>query len=78
MGEPGEAIAGVQAHRRFTEAEMNHSPNVAAVAVVIIVNWILAHVANDWVLPQEVQSAVQALITVWLGWWLAKRAEAKE
>ena len=57
---------------------MNHSPNVAAVAVVIIGNWILAHVATEWVMPAEVQSAFQGLITFAAGAWLARTANPKE
>lgn len=57
---------------------MNHSPNVAAVALVIIGNWFLAHVATEWVLPPEVQTAFQSLITVGLGWWLTRPAKTPE
>lgn len=42
---------------------MTQSPNVAAVAIVIIANWIIAHVATEWVMPTEVQAAFQGLIT---------------
>ena len=42
---------------------MTQSPNVAAVAIVIIANWIICHLAPDWRLDPEVQTAFQGLIT---------------
>ena len=34
-----------------------------ALSTVVILNWILAHLENDWTMPPEVESAFQALLT---------------
>lgn len=54
-----------------------------AVALVVILNWVLAHEANAWTMPSEVQSAFQFILgltmagVIWLamawGASLAKR-----
>lgn len=51
----------------------NHTGSVAALALVVIINWLIAHLATDWVMPPEVQSAVQTLISVTLTAWLLRR-----
>lgn len=43
----------------------SNTGNVTAMSVVIIINWLLAHLETSWVMPPEVASAAQALI-VWL------------
>lgn len=47
----------------------SHVQNIVAFAFVVIANWILAHLANSWVMPSEVQSAFQTLIGVSVGAW---------
>jgi hypothetical protein len=59
----GTAAAGV----RSTE-------DIVALALVVIENWLLAHLLPSWVLPSEVQSAEQTLITVGVAWWLSRAA----
>lgn len=41
-----------------------HTGNVVALGVVVILNWIIAHLANSWTMPPEVQSALQTLLAV--------------
>jgi hypothetical protein len=43
----------------------SNTGNVTAMSVVIIANWLLAHLNSAWVMPPEVASAAQALV-VWL------------
>lgn len=56
----------------------NATENAAAVAVVIIANWLISHLANSWAMPSEVQSAAQALIVVSLGGWFKARWTAAQ
>ncbi len=51
--------------------------NATALAAVVMANWILAHVATDWVMPQEVSGAAQAIILAGFGAFLARRRAAK-
>lgn len=55
--------------------------NTLALALVVFVNWLLAHLANDWTMPAEVESSVQAGVTVLLGahfqWREARKAQAE-
>lgn len=53
-----------------------NSAHAAALAIVVILNWLLAHLATDWAMPPEVQSALQALISIGLMRALAPRAES--
>jgi hypothetical protein len=48
--------------------------DIVALALVVIENWLLAHLLPSWVLPSEVQSAEQTLITVGVAWWLSRAA----
>ena len=55
---------------------VTHTGSVVALALVVILNWFLSHLATSWAMPPEVQSAVQTLIsiavTAWLGWLAAR------
>ena len=44
--------------------------DIVALALMVILNWLLAHLLTNWVLPPEVQSAFQTLITVAIAAWL--------
>lgn len=48
-------------------APAQHAENATALAVVVVVNWLLAHLANEWVMPAEVANALQSLVIVLLG-----------
>lgn len=56
--------------------------NTLALAFVVFVNWLLAHLATDWTMPSEVESSLQAGITVLLGahfqWRDARKTKAEE
>lgn len=47
----------------------NTSSGIAAAAVVIF-NWLLAHLENNWVMPAEVAAALQFLLTYAVGEWV--------
>lgn len=47
--------------------------NAIALAMVVLANWFLAHLATDWVMPSEVQSSLQGLLVVAIGCWLRLR-----
>lgn len=49
------------------------SKDTFAMALVIFINWIIAHDANAWVMPPEVQSAVQAIIAIVTGYLVARK-----
>ncbi len=51
--------------------------NATAYGAVVLANWILAHVATNWVMPQEVSGAAQAIILAGFGAFLARRRAAK-
>lgn len=52
----------------------NTTENAVALGLVVIANWLLAHLATNWAMPSEVQSSLQTLIIALLGYWLKKRA----
>ncbi len=57
-------------------AVQTHTGSVVALALVVIINWLIAHLETSWAMPPEVQSAVQTLISVSLTAflaWLAQR-----
>lgn len=45
----------------------NSSENALALAIMVIGNWIIAHLVTDWVMPTEVQSSAQTLLVAFLG-----------
>jgi hypothetical protein len=47
----------------------NTSSGIAA-AVVVIFNWLLAHLETNWVMPAEVAAALQFLLTYAVGEWV--------
>lgn len=55
---------------------MQRSTNEQALALacVVILNWLIAHLATSWAMPPEVQSAVQSVITIGIGYYLSTRA----
>ena len=52
--------------------------NAFALAVVVFVNWIIAHLATEWTMPPEVQSAVQTIVTIVTSYWVAKAQQRQE
>lgn len=44
-----------------------HIENATALAAVVVINWLLAHLATDWVMPAEVANALQSLVIVLIG-----------
>jgi hypothetical protein len=44
--------------------------DVVALSLMVILNWLLAHIATSWVLPPEVQSATQTLLTVCIAMYI--------
>ena len=51
------------------------SANAISLSVVVIANWLLHNLLGtlgDWTMPPEVQSAFQAIVSVFLTWWLAR------
>ena len=55
----------------------NTTENATALAIVVIGNWLLTHLATEWTMPPEVQSSVQALIVAGFGGYLAVRVRRK-
>ena len=51
----------------------NSSENALALALMVIANWLMAHLVTDWVMPSEVQSACQTLLIAGLGWHFGQR-----
>ncbi len=51
----------------------NTTENAVALAIVVILNWLLTHLATTWAMPPEVQSSLQALIVAVGGAWLRAR-----
>lgn len=45
-----------------------------ALALVVIINWVLAHLMTDWAMPPEVQSSLQSIITITIGFFLDRAA----
>jgi uncharacterized protein YggT (Ycf19 family) len=58
---------------RLMQTAASNTANATAMAFVIWVNWLLAHLATSWVMPSEVESAVQALLVALLSEYLATR-----
>lgn len=59
---------------------MNSKQNneqVLAMSIVIIFNWLIAHLATSWALPPEVQSAVQSSLVIII-YWYARLTEQRE
>lgn len=57
------------------------SEQALAMAFVIIINWLISHLATSWQLPPEVQSAVQSCFVIVIGWYASlveKREMAKQ
>lgn len=52
-----------------TMVTSNTSSGIAA-ALVVIINWFLAHLETDWVMPAEVAAALQFIITYAVGEWV--------
>lgn len=48
--------------------------NAIALGLVVLANWLLAHLATSWAMPPEVQSSLQAMIIALLGAWFKTRA----
>lgn len=44
--------------------------DIVALAFMVILNWFMAHLMTSWVLPPEVQSAFQTIITVGIAAYL--------
>lgn len=55
-------------------ATVTRSTNEQALALslVVILNWLLAHLVTSWAMPPEVQSAVQSIITIGIGYVLSR------
>lgn len=53
----------------MTVVTSNTSSGLAA-ALVVIINWFLAHLQNNWVMPAEVAAALQFIITYAVGEWI--------
>ena len=47
-----------------------NTEDIVALSLVVLANWLIAHLATSWVLPPEVSSAVQTLIVVGFGKYL--------
>jgi hypothetical protein len=41
-----------------------------AMAFVIFLNWMISHLANSWVMPSEVESAVQSCLVIIIAWYV--------
>lgn len=52
----------------------NTIENAVALAIVVIADWLLAHLATSWVMPSEVQSSVQGLLIAVMGAWFKRCA----
>lgn len=50
--------------------------NTLALAIVVILNWLMAHLATSWAMPSEVQSALQSIITISIAYYLSKQPAA--
>lgn len=48
------------------------STNTFALALVVLINWMLAHLETDWAMPPEVQSSLQAIIAIVVTWIVTK------
>lgn len=44
-----------------------HVQNVLALSIVVIIDWFIAHLAPNWVLPPEVAQAFQTIVSVAIG-----------
>lgn len=51
----------------------NTNEQALALACVVIINWLIAHLATSWVMPPEVQSAVQSTVTILISYWLSRQ-----
>lgn len=49
-----------------------------ALACVVLLNWVLAHLATSWVMPSEVQSAVQTIVSITTSYFVSWRAARNE
>lgn len=56
----------------------SHLPNGLALALMVMVNWVLAHLATNWVMPPEVSSAAQSIITALLTVWVDQNPVLKQ
>ena len=49
-----------------------HLPNVIGLALIVVANWLLSHIATSWVMPPEVAQAMQSLIVALLTIWVVQ------
>jgi hypothetical protein len=47
-----------------------------ALALVVILNWLLAHLATNWTMPPEVANAAQSVITIVVAYLITPKAPA--
>jgi uncharacterized membrane-anchored protein len=50
-----------------------NSAHAVALAVVVLLNFIIGHISKDWALPPDVQSSAQTLVAVIYGWWMKRQ-----
>lgn len=57
---------------QLPDVKMSATENSLALALVVVINWMLAHLFTQWVMPSEVQSALQTVITILIAWFITR------
>lgn len=51
----------------------NKSSHAAALAAIMIFNWLLAQISPHWAMPADVQASAQTLVTLGFAWLLGRK-----